>query len=528
MGAPAARDLRFYLASAALTSLALWGFEIVIVVAAFEHGGVTAVGVMLLARQGAAAVAAPVTAWLADRVARRDALAMLMAVCGVVLGALALAAAADAPAGAGLALAMVLSGVFTGVRPAQAALLPALCASPRELASANAAWNAIDNAGYVIGAVAGGAIAAVSVSAGFAFAALAGLAAAGAATLLQRDGRPVAPAGTGVVREITQGAREMIGSAGLRDTTGALGVMAVVDGAMDVLLVAVVFDVLGGGGAVLGMFNGAWGVGGLVGATVAFWLLASGRFGAALALGALVAGIASVLLAAATTVVVAGVLFLLVGLAAALIETGGTTLVQRLASGEVLGRVFGVVEVMTMVGRGVGAMATAALIGVTSLDAAFIAVGALLPAGWVLRRRALARLDADAAVPERELALLRALDLFAPLPLATVETLAARVSWIDVGAGEWIIREGETGDRFYAIADGEVEVTAHQAVLRREGAGEYFGEIALLRDVPRTASVRAVSRVALVALSREDFLSAVTGHARATAVATAVVDERLR
>jgi hypothetical protein len=450
-----------------------------------------------------------------------------MAICGVVLGALALATATGAPAGAGLALAIVWSCVFTGVRPAQAALLPALCASPRQLASANAAWNALDHGAFVLGSVAGGAIAATSISAGFLLAALACTAAAGAALLVARDRRPEAPRGAGIVRDVAQGARETIAAAGLRDAVGALGVMAVVDGAIDVLLVGLAFDVLDGGAADVGWFDGAWGIGGLAGAAITFRLLTRGRFGAALGLGALVVGVASALLATATTVVVAGALFLLLGVGMALMETGGTTLVQRLASEEVLGRVFGVVEVMWMIGRGVGAIAASALVGLTSIETAFIVVGALLPAGLALRRGAFARLDGDAAAPERVLARLRALDLFAPLPLATIETLAARASAVEVGAGEWIVREGEHGDRFYVIADGEVEVTERGTVLRHERAGEYFGEIALLRDVLRTASVRAVGPVALVALAREDFLVAVTGHARAAAIATAVVDERL-
>jgi CRP-like cAMP-binding protein len=94
-------------------------------------------------------------------------------------------------------------------------------------------------------------------------------------------------------------------------------------------------------------------------------------------------------------------------------------------------------------------------------------------------------------------------------------------------ADELILRAGDIGDRFYVIARGDVEVQAG-ATIRHEGAGEYFGEIALLRDVPRTASVVAVTDTLLYALSREDFLRAVTGHVRSSRAARTVAEARLR
>jgi CRP-like cAMP-binding protein len=130
-------------------------------------------------------------------------------------------------------------------------------------------------------------------------------------------------------------------------------------------------------------------------------------------------------------------------------------------------------------------------------------------------------------VPERELHALRADDLFAPLPLATVETLALRATPRVVCADERILRAGDVGDRFYVIADGDVEVQAG-VTIRHEGPGEYFGEIALLRDVPRTATVVAVTDSLLYALSREDFLSAVTGHVRSSHAARSVAEARMR
>jgi len=150
-----------------------------------------------------------------------------------------------------------------------------------------------------------------------------------------------------------------------------------------------------------------------------------------------------------------------------------------------------------------------------------------VPLVVIARWRSTKRLDAQAVVPERELQALRAVDLFAPLPLATVETLAVRATAQAVSAGEPIVRVGEVGTRFYVIADGRLEAQAGP-ITRRLGPGDYFGEIALLRDVPRTAAVRAETDGLLYVLAREQFLGAVTGHVRSTQAAEAVVDARLR
>jgi CRP-like cAMP-binding protein len=117
--------------------------------------------------------------------------------------------------------------------------------------------------------------------------------------------------------------------------------------------------------------------------------------------------------------------------------------------------------------------------------------------------------------------------MFAPLAPPTIERLAANLVPVEAVAGAWLVREGELGDRFYVVDEGEVEIEIDGRTVRREGPGSSFGEIALLRDVPRTASVRAVSDVRLLALERDVFLSAVTGHVRSRSVAEAVVAERM-
>jgi CRP-like cAMP-binding protein len=167
------------------------------------------------------------------------------------------------------------------------------------------------------------------------------------------------------------------------------------------------------------------------------------------------------------------------------------------------------------------------LIAAFGIRGALVTTALVVPAVALARRRAVLGLDARAVVPERELRALRDVDLFAPLPLATVETLALRAVPRVVLGDERILRAGDVGDRFYVIADGDVEVQAG-ATIRHEGPGEYFGEIALLRDLPRTATVVAVTDGLLYALSREDFLRAVTGHARSAGAARSVTEARMR
>jgi CRP-like cAMP-binding protein len=130
-------------------------------------------------------------------------------------------------------------------------------------------------------------------------------------------------------------------------------------------------------------------------------------------------------------------------------------------------------------------------------------------------------------VAERPYALLRANPIFTPLPVATLERLSHDVVELRVDAGEQIITQGHHGDRFYLIDDGEVDIFENRVLRRTEGPGESFGEIALLRDVPRTATVRANSPTRLLALDREHFLSAVTGQVRSRTVADTIIDSRL-
>jgi MFS family permease len=314
---------------------------------------------------------------------------------------------------------------------------------------------------------------------------------------------------------------------GLRLVVGVLGASTLVEGAVDVLVVLVALELLGLGAAGVGWLNSAWALGGIAGGAAAVLVLGRGRNARGLLLAGLLIGAPLSLLGVvpSTPVALAGLVVLGVGYA--VMEVAGLTLVQRLAADAVLARAFGVVEGSYWLTTGLGSLLAPALVAATGLRTALLIAGAALPVVVLARWRAIAVLEARAPVPEREYALLRGLPMFAPLPVAQLEDLARHLLAVHAPAGAEIVREGEPGDRFYVIAAGEVEVTERGAFRRVEAAGDCFGEIALLRDVPRTATVTARTDVELRALDRATFLAALTRERRALSAGQALAAERL-
>jgi hypothetical protein len=216
-----------------------------------------------------------------------------------------------------------------------------------------------------------------------------------------------------------------------------------------------------------------------------------------------------------------------VGLGVTLVDVAGLTLLQRAVPDEVLTRVLGVVQSVFVGTLGLGAILAPVLISAFEIRGALIISGALLPVLAALFWRRLIALDDEALAPTRELALLRQIPIFQPLPPATLDQVASSLLAVSATAGTEIVRKGEHGDRFYIVSSGEVEVVSLREQVNVQGPGEYFGEIALLRDVPRTATVKAKTDVELYALERDEFLSAVTGHPASAEAADAVVASRL-
>jgi hypothetical protein len=279
------------------------------------------------------------------------------------------------------------------------------------------------------------------------------------------------------------------------------------------------------GSSGVGYLSAATGIGGLIGAIA---LLAQTRkLGLTLGIGVLLWGAPIALIGIWPNKVSALVLLGVVGLGNSLVDVPAFTLLQRAAPNEVLARVFGVLETAVLLTVALGAAVAPLLIHFAGLRAALIVTGAFLPAVTAILWRQLRALDASAPEPRRELALLEAVPLFAPLSNPTLETIAANLVPLTFPAGTAVVREGETGDRFYIVESGRLETTQAGRHLSSLEQGDFFGEIALLRDVPRTATVTASSDVKLLALDRDEFVAVVTGHPDSIEAAEAAMATRL-
>jgi hypothetical protein len=278
----------------------------------------------------------------------------------------------------------------------------------------------------------------------------------------------------------------------------------------------------------VGWLNTALGVGGLLGGLGGVMLAARKRLAGDFRLGLVVFGVALAVLGASTNLTVALLLFGAMGAGSALVDITGMTLLQRAAPADVVGRVFGVLQSTMLAAVALGSLVTPLLVAALGARWTFVAVGVLLPLAVLPTWRRLTEIDATARIAVEPLELLRAIPIFAPLPLPVLERLASVAAEVHVPAGSLVFEQGQSGDRFYVIAAGAVSVEIDGAPASWLGPSEFFGEVALLRDVPRTATVRAVDDLRLYALERDDFIAAVTGHAPSREAADSVVASRFQ
>jgi MFS family permease len=512
------------------SSIGTWGYVVALMVYAYRQGGATAVGVVGLIRWFPAAVGAPFGGMLGDRFPRLRVMLLSDFVRMAALAAAAVAIGLGGPTVVVYLLAVVCTLVSQAFQPAQAALLPTLAETPEELAAANVASTTIEAAGYFVGPALGGVVLAVSnVETVFAAAAFAFLWSATMIALI-RMRAPEPPRHTARGRwqqEALAGFKTIGKDSRLRLVVGLFGCQTLVYGAFVVLTAVAAIRLLGLGSPGVGYLNAAMGVGGLVGGVAAAALVGVRRLALTFGLALMLWGAPILLIGVWPHAAAALILIGLAGIGMTLSDVSGYTLLQRTVPEDVLARVFGVLHSAFFGAGGIGALVAPPLISWLGVRGALIATGALIPAVTLPLFAMLTSIDRTLVVPTAELDRLRSIEMFAPLPPPTLEALAASLARVEPGAGETVFRQGDVGDRFYIVDSGEVEIEIDGRVANVLGPGDYFGEIALLRNVPRTGTARARRQTALYALERDAFIGAVAGHAESSDAAEMVVVARL-
>jgi MFS family permease len=512
------------------SSVGTWGYVVALMVYAYGHGGPSAVGLVGVIRWFPAAIAAPFGGMLGDRFPRLRVMVVSDLVRAGALAAAAAAIAFSAPAAVVYVLAILVTVTSQAFQPAESALLPTLAESPEELAAANVANSTIEYAGYFVGPALGGVLLAVSnVETVFAATAAAFVWSAAMLALIRlRAPEPAREAARGNWQhEALAGFRTIWRDSRLSLIVALFAAQTFVYGGLTVLIAVASIQLLGLGSPGIGYLNAALGVGGLIGGVVAVTLVGVRRLALIFGVGLVLWGTPILVLGLWAKTGPAFVLIGLAGLGMTLTDVAGFTLLQRAVPEEVLARVFGVLHSAFFAAGGIGAIIAPALVSWLGIKGALIVTGALLPAVTAPSFGMLGRIDRSLTVPTAQINALRAIEMFAPLPAPTLEALAMSLARVDVPAGETLFRQGDHGDRFYIIESGEVEIEIDGRVVNVLGPGDHFGEIALLRDIPRTATARARKETQLYALDRDAFLGAVTGHAGSSEAAETVVAARL-
>jgi hypothetical protein len=524
-------DLRRAQLAWAAMSFATWTYAIAIAVYAFDISGAAGVGVVALLRLLPGALAAPFAGLVGDTHSRRTVLISSAAATAAVLTASAALVAADRAPAIVFCAAVGFALATAAYQPVQSALLPRLARTPQELSAANVALSVMDNSGFLAGAIGAGVL--LALGGPELVIGLAAGSAGVAALLLARvtpDVRPEYVHGVRlaeVVRQTLSGVSTIIGHRGLRLLVATLTILVFFEGMIDVLVVVAALDLLDLGESSVGYLNAAWGIGALAAGAATAVLLHRGKLAVGIGGGALVLGAAGALMAGWPIAAAAYSALALFGLGYTLVEVAGKTFLQRLASDEVLARVFGFQETSRLMAAALGSIVAPLLVALLGIRGAVLATAAVVPLFAALRWRALHEFETGASVDHRRYDLLRNNAIFQPLPVATLERLCHDMTPLEVDGGTEVITQGERGDRFYLIAAGEVAVFRDGVRCGGQRSGGSFGEIALIRDVPRTATVRATSPTRLFVLERDQFISAVTGFPRTRQLTDELIDSRL-
>ena len=500
---------------------------------AYRAGGAGLVGILGLLKALPGAFVVPLVTSGSDRVRRERLLIATLVPRALLLGA---ATAAMAGGGQGV-LVVVLVGLEAGLasafRQVQAALLPWLARTPDELTSANTAASVLQSAAMVGGpAIAAGLLATGTAQSAM----LVACVFVAVAAVLLAFVRPLSPQvpvrASGRLKQLKLDMAAGF-DAGVRQRDAvALFVPAAAQtfarGVLNVLTVVIALDLFGLGSASVGWLAALLGVGGLLIGPLAVMLVRGKRVARSFAAGVAAWGVPLIVLAFTHARYWPYLMFGVIGVAGVFDDVGVYSALQQVIPSRLMGRALGVRRGVLLLSMGVGSAVTPLLIRAWGARGTLIATGLLLVVAAAAFLPRLTAIDGRISAPGPDLALLRRVSFLRPLPFAIVEHLASELQPATYEPGDVIIREGEPGERFYVIAEGRTRASKDGKQLREMSAGDSFGEIALLRRVPRTATVTAISHLEARILAREEFLAAVTGNPESVESAEEVVSTRLQ
>jgi MFS family permease len=523
-----------------------WAYATAVSVWAYGVGGAKAVGIFVAVRLAIMAFATPFVSTLADRFPRKRVMMGSDLYCAVLVIGATLCLYAGTPPWPIFVLAVLTSFGGSAFRAAQGAITPQLANTPEELTASNGTASTLESLAIFVGpAIGTGLLAIADVEIVF----LLNVVSFGWSMFMVSGIRPVEEpaqeeaedkdAPDAVVAEAEQKAESFFAqtSAGFRtiwhDKDMLLTVVegsaqTVVAGATAVFPLVMAVEILHTGAKGVGLLDASMGLAAILGGVFAISRASKHKLGQDLIVGVFLWSFPLILVTIWPSPVTAFAVMMFLGFANPLVDVNVFTVLQRLTPDAVLGRVFGAFETCLIGTMALGSAITPLMLHAwglrTTLGVLGVGIGVVAAAGYPRMRSMDRRLEAPAGLP-----LLQAIPMFGPLGPVTLDALARALDTVRFAAGDVVVREGDESDRFYIIESGTVRVTAGDGhLLRVEGPGEYFGEIGLLRDVPRTATITAADDLVLLALDRDEFLGAVTGQGEARRLAEEVVTRRLR
>jgi MFS family permease len=505
-------------------------FTAAIGVVAFHDGGAAAVGVVAFARLAPTALFTPFGAVFADRFPRDRVLvlsALVRAVAGVGIVAVLVA---GGPHLAVYALAVISTMAFRLFRPTHSALLPGLCSTPFELSTANVVRGMLDSVSTLLGPLAAALLLFIA-SPNAVFATSAALSLASGALLFRLSYEAPPRKRPEPLRRI---ARETIEGFQALTRYRDAGLLiwlslaqSLTQGFLSVFMVVLAFEELGMGAPGVGILNAAVGAGAVAGSFGASMFVTGRRLAVLEGVGVLLWGVPLTLCGVLPLAPVVLAMMCLNGIGMALVDIGLHTLPARLVPEVLLARIFGVKGSLTALAGAAGALVTPVAIDLLGIQGAMVALGLIAPALTALVWVRLRAIDATIEQRDTEVAVLNHVPIFGPLPMPAIDGLALHVEQVHFESGQVVCSQGEDADSFYLIEAGAADVIGDGRVVRTLDSGDGFGEIALLGESSRTATVRARTPLRLYAVDGREFRSTVSGYTSSRREADAVVRDRM-